>query len=65
MAHSSSSSANLARTTLSQRIGTTSRILDSTLESADFVENITLQSARRAASLALLSKRLVSPSMRS
>ena len=47
MAHTSSS-ANLARTNLSQPIGTTSRILDSTLESADFVENITLQCARRA-----------------
>ena len=32
----------------SQPIETTSRILDSTLESADFVENVTLQSARRA-----------------
>ena len=32
----------------SQPIETTSRILDSTLESADFVENVTLQSARTA-----------------
>jgi serine/threonine-protein kinase RsbW len=29
-------------------MGTTTRILDSTFESADFVENVTLQSARRA-----------------
>ena len=32
----------------SQPIETTSRILDSTLESADLAENVTLQSARRA-----------------
>jgi serine/threonine-protein kinase RsbW len=40
--------ANSARTDLSQPIGTTTRILDSTLASADIVENATLESARKA-----------------
>ena len=48
MPHVSPNGANLARRNLSQPIDTTSRVLDSTLESADFVENVTLQSARRA-----------------
>src|SRR4029077_12283757 len=48
MPHLSSNGANLARRSLSQPIDTTSRVLNSTLESADFVENVTLQSARRA-----------------
>ena len=48
MPHVSSNGANLARRNLSQPIDTTSRVLDSTLESADFVENVTLKSARRA-----------------
>jgi hypothetical protein len=48
MPHLSSNGANLARRNLSQPIETTSRVLDSTLESADFVEIVTLRSARRA-----------------
>jgi serine/threonine-protein kinase RsbW len=48
MPHSSSSGANLARRNLSLPIETTSRILNSTLESADFVESVALQSAQKA-----------------
>ena len=48
MPHLSLNDANLARRSLSQPIDTTSRVLNSTLESADLVENVTLNSARRA-----------------
>ena len=48
MTHASTNGANSARIDLSQPMGTITRILDSTFESADFVENVTLQSARRA-----------------
>ena len=48
MPHAFTNGAKSARIDLSQPMGTTTRILDSTFESADFVENVTLQSARRA-----------------
>ena len=48
MSQASSNGVNSARIDLSQPMGTTARILDSTLESADIVENATLESARRA-----------------
>jgi len=48
MPHASPNGANAARIDSSQPIGTTTRILDSTLASADIVENATLESARRA-----------------
>ena len=48
MPHASPNGANSARIDSSQPIGTTTRILDSTLASADIVENATLESARRA-----------------
>ncbi len=48
MPHSSPGGANLARRNLSRPMGTTTRILNSTFESADFVENATLESARGA-----------------
>jgi serine/threonine-protein kinase RsbW len=48
MPHPSLSRANLARRDLSQPMGTTTRILDSKLESTDFVKNAALESARGA-----------------
>jgi len=48
MPHVSPTAANSARNDLSQPMGTTTRILDSTLASADIAENATLESARKA-----------------